>query len=717
MVKLKETPKVKKKKSLPTSSSKSRIHFESFSRQLSDLRLPKVSLLGRHDLDGDLDLGSSSVRDAVLKWQELNLSQSFSELSSSLHPLTANISAVVNNRTKIFDRLLAASDSEISTQSVLALEPILDLWHGLALDLQSDFMEFYPDFARVSVAALHAENISVVRTAFESVCGVAKILQRRVDPPGKSLAETLLDGLEKHRETEGKVRKEQVEKLVAQVLSQIYRRSKEKRTIQEWLMAEEKKVKMAVGMLVSAVTVPSKDERTWKEAVGMMTTILENRKEDWQKSMQILSEAEWKERKWLLDDLGRVVAESENVITMETKLYVLQEILKSIGLKNVEFGILQWTESAFKNLSAKSLPDPSRIQEYLSTLMSGLEHSLVMKKPMTDIVNAWIDASPIDAATKFNLLTEIPPSWSSNPRECRLYKFFQECDDDLETLVAFANVVGYICADKDWQTEAIYVSHEKNQTEVSDKLLSKLEIIANEDLDQQDHLSMEEMLKGILFLRPFDVSRLKKCLKIVLEKHANTENLNLLLVSVKALNKCCPNEATKLLPKNFLKTLSQFLSTNVATEIISIISLSDISYAEKNINKADLVKALSTQNRTCRLHILTVLSALMPNTILETLSRAEKIEPGLQTFRERIRQFQNVNLEEENDLLTQEAAIRMLLSNYFEDFAPLWSPVTDMIVEKQPSFSDGSFWNVMEDFFEKLGVSLSLTMMTTCFNE
>ena len=154
-----------------------RVSFESFPRKVQQLTLNAIpsSEIDDISLADDKCANASIFYTKLVHWDELNMSQGFTELKRAVHKFS-NLPMVIFNQHKILEQLTC----QIKKQDPLCLEPLYDLMTGVAQDVQSDFIKFYPIFIQLiaDTSRLAKNNAFAIKAAFDSLNQVIKIMQR-----------------------------------------------------------------------------------------------------------------------------------------------------------------------------------------------------------------------------------------------------------------------------------------------------------------------------------------------------------------------------------------------------------------------------------------------------------------------------------------------------------------------------------------------------------
>ncbi|KAL0573671.1 U3 snoRNP protein [Marasmius crinis-equi] len=119
--------------------AQNRFKYKSYQNELKDVHLPSV-LDNQSKLDQELDENQSHFYEALLHWQQLNLSPSYIKFVQKAGPISASLPLLLHNWKEVVDlwfEALGSSDDE-------GLKALLDLIQKIAQDLRSTIAPVYP---------------------------------------------------------------------------------------------------------------------------------------------------------------------------------------------------------------------------------------------------------------------------------------------------------------------------------------------------------------------------------------------------------------------------------------------------------------------------------------------------------------------------------------------------------------------------------------------
>ncbi|KAL0061427.1 U3 snoRNP protein [Marasmius tenuissimus] len=122
-----------------TNAPQKRFRYKSYQDELKDVHLPSV-LDNQSKLDQELDDNQSHFYEALVHWQQLNLSPSYINFVRKAGPISASLPLLLHNWNEVVDlwlEALGSSDDE-------GLKALLDLIEKLAQDLRSTIIPVYP---------------------------------------------------------------------------------------------------------------------------------------------------------------------------------------------------------------------------------------------------------------------------------------------------------------------------------------------------------------------------------------------------------------------------------------------------------------------------------------------------------------------------------------------------------------------------------------------
>ncbi|ESK84634.1 u3 snornp protein utp20 [Moniliophthora roreri MCA 2997] len=117
-----------------------RFKYKSYNQELKDVHLPSA-LSGKSKLDQELEDTQSHFYEALIHWQQLNLSPSYVKFAQKAGPISASLPLLLHNWKVIVGLWVEALDSSDDE----GLKALLDLLQKLAQDLRSTLEPVYID--------------------------------------------------------------------------------------------------------------------------------------------------------------------------------------------------------------------------------------------------------------------------------------------------------------------------------------------------------------------------------------------------------------------------------------------------------------------------------------------------------------------------------------------------------------------------------------------
>ncbi|KIK59621.1 hypothetical protein GYMLUDRAFT_673813 [Collybiopsis luxurians FD-317 M1] len=145
-----------------------RFKFKSYNAELKDVHLP--SALSAHSkVDEELEDTQSHFYEALLHWQQLNLSPSFIKFSQKSASLSSTLPLLLHNWRQVVDLWLeaqTASDDE-------GLKALLDLLQKLAQDLRLTLAPVYPELLdrllQLAAKSISTDALTVLLSTLSSL--------------------------------------------------------------------------------------------------------------------------------------------------------------------------------------------------------------------------------------------------------------------------------------------------------------------------------------------------------------------------------------------------------------------------------------------------------------------------------------------------------------------------------------------------------------------
>ena len=190
--------------------------FESFNQRIAKLHIDPIRRRYSRIQEQDLSENGSHFATSLGRWQDLNLSESFSSFVREITPLCQSLPQVVHFEEHIFDIL----SKYISKQDIHSLEPLLDLLSSFARDIGVRFEVYFPRaVALLSLIAANHTEIEAIEWSFTSLTWLFKYLSRLLVPNLRPLFQIMAPLLK--RET----RKIHITRFAAEALSFLVRRA------------------------------------------------------------------------------------------------------------------------------------------------------------------------------------------------------------------------------------------------------------------------------------------------------------------------------------------------------------------------------------------------------------------------------------------------------------------------------------------------------------
>ncbi|KAK7030946.1 U3 snoRNP protein [Paramarasmius palmivorus] len=117
-----------------------RFKYKSYNQELKDVHLPSA-LSGKEKLDRELEDTQSHFYEALIHWQQLNLSPSYVKFTQKAGPISASLPLLLHNWKEIVGLWVEA----LGSSNDEGLKALLDLLQKLAQDLRSTLEPVYED--------------------------------------------------------------------------------------------------------------------------------------------------------------------------------------------------------------------------------------------------------------------------------------------------------------------------------------------------------------------------------------------------------------------------------------------------------------------------------------------------------------------------------------------------------------------------------------------
>ncbi|KAG7091487.1 hypothetical protein E1B28_010518 [Marasmius oreades] len=145
-----------------------RFKYKSYQDELKDVHLPSA-LQNQSKLDQELEDNQSHFYEALVHWQQLNLSPSYITFSRKAAPISASLPLLLHNWTDVVDlwlEALGSSDDE-------GLKALLDLIQKIVQDLRSTITPAYPSILkallRLPVRTIASDALEVLLSTLSSI--------------------------------------------------------------------------------------------------------------------------------------------------------------------------------------------------------------------------------------------------------------------------------------------------------------------------------------------------------------------------------------------------------------------------------------------------------------------------------------------------------------------------------------------------------------------
>ncbi len=171
-----------------TVSSKN-YRFESFTQRIAKLNIDPIRRVRRQNLiEHDSPATASYFQASLEQWNDLNLSENFTDFARSVKPLCDSLPQLLHYQNRVMD-LLAEYIGKMDAQS---LEPLLSLLAHFAHDLG---LRFEPHFHRavtlVALVAAKHPDVEVIDWSFSCLAWLFKYLSRLLVPDMRPLYDVL----------------------------------------------------------------------------------------------------------------------------------------------------------------------------------------------------------------------------------------------------------------------------------------------------------------------------------------------------------------------------------------------------------------------------------------------------------------------------------------------------------------------------------------------
>jgi U3 small nucleolar RNA-associated protein 20 len=172
--------------------------FEPFSQRIAKLKIDPIHRVRRTSFgEEDGDGTSSHFRASLDHWDDMNLSENFSDFSRRVGPLSESLPQILYHEEKIMALLV----EYIEKKDQLSMEPLLSLLAQFARDLGVRFEKHFATSVSLvaSVAASHPE-VEVVEWCFTCLAWIFKFLSRLLVPDLRQLLSIMTPYLGKERQ-------------------------------------------------------------------------------------------------------------------------------------------------------------------------------------------------------------------------------------------------------------------------------------------------------------------------------------------------------------------------------------------------------------------------------------------------------------------------------------------------------------------------------------
>ncbi len=724
-----------KKMPRPAKEDPFRHHFRSFQQELRSLKAPRygarlfrgaVGAVGVGEGEGEAPVMGAGVFFSTLSaWRELNLAETFRELSAKCHPLSVSLGLVVHNAAKINGFLKEAAQKELQEKSDLSLEPILELWHGLARDVGGRaFRPFLSDFCLAALSATRLENVKVIQQACSSLAGVLKIAQRSTGADHLDLVSTFLDRALVESWPQPDKMPEEIAARIAAVLAQVVRRSPERSGLAGRLLAaaaaDQKLWTFVCHTLLACSLSPALSRPVWESvterALGELDE--ESARTFWrtccEKAAAFYADSydelttpvasrcreQWRGRPLfyltLLRDLltrrpTRGGWESDKDRGGAGMLRWLVETAPEMSRHNVPYGLVQeclssqldavnsWKGPAERRATTCSLVD--------SLLRSRGQYSL---EDVSDTFvgaenRSWRDALRTGLS---GLATKLPASE--------------------ENLLAFARVVNKLMEGEDEET-AVFDVPEGGKGSFPSEMIRHLEsLVPSWETAIGD---IGTLTRCLSYLRPLDASLfdgacglLQAALdgKLESEHSLDDDSAAVMLDLYRGMRKVFRPVSARVRAE-LLAKVARNLSDPTRSAVFRLVSTADPEGVRRLLGGGEsdfeerLVGATLSSSRHVRLDALHSLCAMAgERDRYELILKAESAVPSAGEYRERLRLFQAARMAVAGSSNSvQRVLLQTVLCNLYENFSWLWKPTAELAVTLVQEVDGGMFWDVV----------------------
>lgn len=155
--------------------------YVSFTDRVASIRIDPIRRGEQKRLAPNATDTTSLFVSALERWNELNLSSSYTSFSSECSPFAESLAMLLYNQEKVFDILITA----IKNSDEHGMEPLLDILVNFARDLGEDFEPFYPRAVETCIELVlqnqrNDKMLETVELAFNCLASMFKFLARLI---------------------------------------------------------------------------------------------------------------------------------------------------------------------------------------------------------------------------------------------------------------------------------------------------------------------------------------------------------------------------------------------------------------------------------------------------------------------------------------------------------------------------------------------------------
>lgn len=155
--------------------------YVSFTDRVASIRIDPIRRGEQKRLAPDATETTSLFVNAIERWNELNLSTSYTTFAAECSPFAESLAMLLYNQNKVFDILITA----IKNSDEHGMEPLLDILVNFARDLGEDFEPFYPRAVETCIGIIldnqrNDKMLEMVELSFNCLASMFKFLARLI---------------------------------------------------------------------------------------------------------------------------------------------------------------------------------------------------------------------------------------------------------------------------------------------------------------------------------------------------------------------------------------------------------------------------------------------------------------------------------------------------------------------------------------------------------